>query len=211
MIRRISRPAATSSRRRTASTRNASPASSAGAARSAAWSAAASAVDLYEPGHVRRTMLRTPRTCTFQVGEVHGRSRTASRNWPRCWPAVDTIARDRQSVGRALDQAVRQRHAQRRLGRDRPRRQCARWPRRDPQVVHPAGRAKSVRVGQALGFTLGTTARWSRETGAGVGGRSDGAGRGRGADAGRHQGPPRAATCSGRRWPRTWRRAGAPR
>ncbi len=64
-------------------------------------------------------------------------ARTGDRRYPvqrRC------IEGHRQSVGRALDQTVRQRHAQRCLRRDRHGRQCARQPPGGPPHLHPVGR-----------------------------------------------------------------------
>ncbi len=86
------------------------------------------ALDLYEPAHIRRTMARRADLPSLYVGEPHGQITPARRR-----PGADAErgghrARHRQSLGRALDQAVRQRDAQRRLRRDRPRRQRARQP-----------------------------------------------------------------------------------
>jgi 2-dehydropantoate 2-reductase len=61
-------------------------------------------VELFEPGHVRRSMMKNPNVVSRRR---HG-------------------ACHQQSLGRALDQALRQRHAQRGVGCDRAWRQCAR-------------------------------------------------------------------------------------
>ena len=85
-------------------------------------------VECYEPGHVRRTMLKDPNVVSFHVGEPHGRITRRVEELAEMLDEDRHGPRHRQSVGRALDQAVCQWHAQRCIGRDRLWRQCARRP-----------------------------------------------------------------------------------
>ncbi len=119
-------------------------------------------VELFEPGHVRRTMTEEPqrrvvpcrRTARPHLAPCRGTGRDAERHRQR--------ARHRQSVGRALDQTLRQRHAQRRLRRDRPRWQRARQPRRDPAHLHQAGRRVQCALVRRWASRWARSARWSR-------------------------------------------------
>ncbi len=83
--------------------------------------AAILSAELYAPGKIRRTGTKNPPGHeVYRVGEVHGRMTRANRGIGRDDPHHRHLQGDRQSVGRALVEAVRQRHAQRRLGGERP-------------------------------------------------------------------------------------------
>ena len=76
-------------------------------------------VDLYEAGHIRRTMPRDFKYPSLFFGEVHGRVNAARRGAARHGLGARRRGGDDQSVGRPLVEALRQRHAQRRQRRDR--------------------------------------------------------------------------------------------
>ena len=111
-------------------------------------------VELFEPGHVRRTMLKNPNVVSFHVGEPHGRITRRVEELAEMLDGIDTAhATDnlwgerwtklcvngmRNGVSAATGLGGNARD-----GHDAIRRICIRLG------------GESVRVGQALGFTLG--------------------------------------------------------
>jgi 2-dehydropantoate 2-reductase len=111
-------------------------------------------VDLYEPGHIRRGYAKRPHVTSFYVGEPHGRITKRAEEIVEIMGAVDTaVATDdlwgerwtklcvngmRNGVSAATGLGGNARD-----GHDAIRRVCIRLG------------GESVRVGQALGFTLG--------------------------------------------------------
>ena len=74
--------------------------------------AAILSAELYAPGKIRRTGAKNPPGHeVYRVGEVHGRITPADRGTGRDDPHRRHLQGHRQSVGRALVEAVRQRHA----------------------------------------------------------------------------------------------------
>ena len=82
---------ATCARRRTASTRSGLPGSSAGARRLGCMVGNNFAVELYEPGAIRRTMPKDGKIATLEAGEVHG----------RLTPRIEELAQILSSVDKA--------------------------------------------------------------------------------------------------------------
>ena len=82
-------------------------------------------VDLYQPGHIRRGYAKRADITSFYVGEPSGKITRRAQEIADILSSVDASKADRQSVGGALDQAVRERNAQWRLGGHRNGRQCA--------------------------------------------------------------------------------------
>ncbi len=97
-------------------------------------------VDLYQPGHIRRGYAKRADITSFYVGEPSGRITRRAQEIADILSSVDAVEGHRQSVGRALDQTVRERDAQRCLRRDRHGRQCPRQPPGGPPHLHPVGR-----------------------------------------------------------------------
>ena len=98
---------------------------------------------------------RAPRTTrVYRVGEVHGRITRRLEELAAMIATIDTGQADPQSVGRALVQALRQRHEER-ASAPRPASPATAWDRhdRDPRVSIRLG-SEAVRVGQALGYEL---------------------------------------------------------
>ena len=133
-------------------------------------------VELFEPGHVRRSMMKNPNVVSFHVGEPHGRITRRVEELAEMLDGIDTAhatdnlwgerwtklcvngMRNGVSAATGLGGNARDSH-------DAIRRICIRLG------------GESVRVGQALGFTLGKIGALEPETaGAGVGRRSRRAG-----------------------------------
>ena len=120
-------------------------------------------VELFEPGHVRRTMTKNPNVVSFHVGEPHGRitrrveelvailndidtAHATDNLWGERWTKLCVNGmRNGVSAATGLGGNARDSH-------DAIRRVCIRLG------------GEAVRVGQALGFTLGKSARWIRRS-----------------------------------------------
>ena len=166
--------------------------------------AARISVDLYEAGKIRRTVPKGGAAHTvFRVGEVHGRVTERVQGIADMIAAHRQREGDDQSLGRALVEALPQRHAQRHLGGDRLCRQRRRSGRRGAPLRDPGRRRGGAhRPGARLRARAYRQSR-PRPPGARRRGRQVRARGDRGADARRHESRARAAICSVPRWART--------
>ena len=160
--------------------------------------------ELYAPGRVRRTAAKGSSPYeVYRVGEVHGRITKRARGTGGDDRHRRHRQGDDQSLGRALVEALRQRHAQRRRRRDRALRQRDGPARRDPAAQHPARRRGGARrPGARLPARAHPHARPRDLARAGEGDAEPRSTRSRGRSSRRRPRTP-AASCSARRWART--------
>ena len=170
-------------------------------------------VNLYEPGRIRRTVDKGGDKHTiFRVGEVHGVVTKRVRGAGRAVLRDRQRQADDQPVGRALDEAHAERHAQRRLGARpaSPARSATPTPRSAAFTIQLGGEA--IKVGRALGYELEKMGKLDPDRLLlAADGNTDALDRDRGDHDDAHQGQSARRHPAARRWRRTCTKAAAPR